>query len=65
MTHQAGFTEKEIEVPAATTAEVLLDRIAIPRTLPKIVTRNRKVVAPGDVLEDGDNISISPVYSGG
>jgi sulfur carrier protein ThiS len=65
LVHEAGFSEKEIEVPAATTAEVFLGRIPISRTQPKIVTRNGKVAAPGDVLEDGDNITVSPFYSGG
>lgn len=63
--YEAGFSEKDIEVPPATTAEALLDRIALPKQRPRIVTRNGKAVAPQEILEDGDRIAISPIYSGG
>jgi len=63
--YEAGFSEKEIEVPDATTTDALLDRIMISKTRPKIVTRNGKAVAPDDVLKDGDKIAVSPIYSGG
>jgi molybdopterin converting factor small subunit len=63
--YEAGFSEKDIEVPAATTADALLDLVAVPRQRPKIVTRNGRAIAPEEVLEDGDKIAISPIYSGG
>ncbi|MBZ5497523.1 MAG: MoaD/ThiS family protein [Acidobacteriia bacterium] len=63
--YEAGFSEKDVDVPAATTAEALLDLIAISKQRPKIVTRNGKAVAPQELLTEGDRIAISPIYSGG
>ncbi len=63
--YEAGFSEKDLEVPSAITAEALLDMISIPKQRPRIVTRNGKAVAPGEPLADGDKIAISPIYSGG
>jgi molybdopterin converting factor small subunit len=63
--YEAGFSEKDVDVPAATTVEALLDLVAIPRLRPKIVTRNGKAVTPEEHLADGDKIAISPIYSGG
>jgi len=63
--YEAGFSEKEIEVPAATTADSLLDLIKVSRQRPKILTRNGRAVAPDEHLAEGDRIAISPIYSGG
>jgi len=63
--YEVGFSEKEVEVPAATTAEALLDLIAVSRQRPRIMTRNGRAIAPQEVLEDGDKIAVSPIYSGG
>jgi molybdopterin converting factor small subunit len=63
--YEAGFSEKDVDVPAATTVEALLDLVAVPRQRPKIVTRNGKAVTPEEHLADGDKIAISPIYSGG
>jgi molybdopterin converting factor small subunit len=63
--YETGFSEKDLEVPSATTADALLNLIAIPKQRPKIVTRNGKAVAPDELLADGDRIAVSPIYSGG
>jgi molybdopterin converting factor small subunit len=63
--YEAGFSEKEVEVPVDTTADALLDLIAVSRQRPRIMTRNGRAIAPQEVLEDGDKIAISPIYSGG
>jgi molybdopterin converting factor small subunit len=63
--YEAGFSEKEFEVPPATTAEAALGLVPIPKMRPKIVTRNGKAVAPDERLAEGDKIAISPIYSGG
>ncbi len=63
--YEAGFSEKEVEVPPATTADALLDLISISRQRPKIITRNGESVDPDRPLEEGDRIAISPIYSGG
>ena len=63
--YEAGFSEKEIEIPSETTADGLLDLIHLSKQRPKIVTRNGKAIAPDERLEDGDRIAISPLYSGG
>lgn len=65
LVYEAGFSEKQIEVPAATTAEALLDIVHMSKSRPKIVTRNGKAIAPGERLEEGDRIAVSPLYSGG
>jgi molybdopterin converting factor small subunit len=63
--YEAGFSEKEVEVPAGTTADALLDLIGVSRQRPRIMTRNGRAIAPQEVLEDGDKIALSPIYSGG
>jgi molybdopterin converting factor small subunit len=63
--YAAGFSEKEIEAPAGTTAESLIVSIGLPAGRPRIVTRNGAAVAPGEPLADGDKIAVSPIYSGG
>ena len=63
--YEAGFSEKEIDLPIATTAESLLELIHVSKQRPKIMTRNGKAVAPHEPLEEGDKIAISPIYSGG
>jgi molybdopterin converting factor small subunit len=60
-----GFSEKEIDVPSATTVEELIPLVEGDKTRPKIVTRNGRAVAPGEEIRDGDRIVVSPVYSGG
>jgi molybdopterin converting factor small subunit len=60
-----GFSEKEIDVPSATTVEELIPLVEGDKTRPKIVTRNGRAVAPGEEIRDGDRIVVSPIYSGG
>ncbi len=60
-----GFSEKELDVPAGTTADDLVALVSIDRSRPKIVTRNGRAVVPDEELADGDRIVISPIYSGG
>lgn len=60
-----GFSEKELDVPAGTTADGLVVLVKIDKARPKIVTRNGRAVAPDEALADGDRIVISPIYSGG
>jgi sulfur carrier protein ThiS len=63
--NQLGFSEKELDVPAGTTADGLLALIGIDKARPKIITKNGRAVAPGEEARDGDRIVISPIYSGG
>jgi molybdopterin converting factor small subunit len=63
--YEAGFSEKEVEVAGAITAGALLKRIALIQERPKIMTRNGRAVAPEELLEEGDRIAVSPIYSGG
>ena len=60
-----GFSEKEVRVPAGTTAEALVRMVELPASRPRIVTRNGRAVAPGETIEEGDRVVISPLYSGG
>jgi sulfur carrier protein ThiS len=63
--YEAGFSEKDVVVPEATTVEGLVETIHLSKQRPKIVTRNGRAVAPQEILEDGDRIAVSPIYSGG
>jgi len=63
--YEAGFSEKEIEVPDRATVSLLLSLIQFKKERPKIITRNGRAVAPEEELQDGDRIAISPIYSGG
>jgi molybdopterin converting factor small subunit len=63
--YEAGFSEKELEVPDRTTVSFLLSLIQIKKERPKIITRNGRAVAPEEELQDGDRIAVSPIYSGG
>jgi molybdopterin converting factor small subunit len=60
-----GFSEKDLDVPAGTTADDLIALVSIDRSRPKIVTRNGRAVVPNEALLDGDRVVISPIYSGG
>jgi len=61
----AGFSEKELDVPAGATIDGLVALLAIDRTRPMIVTRNGRAMADGDAVVPGDRVAISPIYSGG
>jgi sulfur carrier protein ThiS len=63
--YAAGFSEKEVDVPAGTTVEDLIASIGVPAERPRIVTRNGGAVASGEPLAEGDKIAVSPIYSGG
>ncbi len=60
-----GFSEKALDVPPGTTTEGVLDLVAVDKSRPKIVTRNGRAAAPGEKVEEGDRVVISPIYSGG
>jgi sulfur carrier protein ThiS len=63
--YEAGFSEKDFDLPEAVTAGDLLAAISLSKPRPKIVTRNGRAIVPQDVLEDGDRVAVSPLYSGG
>ena len=63
--NQMGFSEKELDVPPGTTAERVMEIVAIDKARPKIITRNGRAVTPTEEVADGDRIVISPIYSGG
>jgi sulfur carrier protein ThiS len=60
-----GFSEKEMDVPPGTTAETLVRLVDLPASRPRIITRNGRAMAPGEAIEAGDRVVISPIYSGG
>jgi sulfur carrier protein ThiS len=63
--YAAGFSEREMDCPEGTSVDGLLSRIGIPQDRPRIVTRNGAAVAPEAALAEGDQIAVSPIYSGG
>jgi len=63
--YQAGFSEKELDIPQATTAGELLSLINIKRRLPRIMMLNGKGIGPDKKLKNGDRIVIAPLAGGG
>ena len=63
--NQLGWSERQMEVAAPATVDGLIAAVGIDRSRPKIVTRNGRAVAPGEEVQAGDRIVISPIYSGG
>jgi len=63
--YAAGFSEKDIEVPAGTTVEGLIASIGLPPERPRIVTLNGGAVTLDAILAEGDKVAVSPIYSGG
>ncbi|MBI4801812.1 MAG: MoaD/ThiS family protein [Elusimicrobia bacterium] len=63
--YEAGFSEKAITLPGSVTAGALVARIKIDKKRPTIITRNGASVELSDILEDGDRVVISHIYSGG
>ena len=63
--YEAGFSEREVEIGAGATVESLLEKIRLTKPRPKVVIRNGKAVASGEILDEGDRIAVSPIYSGG
>ena len=54
-----------LDVPAGTTVEDLVRRLAIPDALPRLIVVNGHDPAPGQVLAAGDTVSILPPLVGG
>jgi len=65
LVNQLGFSEKELTVAPSATVEEIFALVKIDKARPKIVTRNGRAVGPGEKVEDGDRIVVSPIYSGG
>jgi len=63
--YDTGYSEKELEVPAETTVDALLALLPLSSQRPRIVTRNGKAAAAREVLAEGDQVAVSPIYSGG
>lgn len=62
---QAGFSEKEFDIPSGSRLKDLLLQIKLKTPLAKVIIRNGRSVKPDEQLEEGDRIVISPVFSGG
>lgn len=63
--YEAGFSEKELTLRAHMTVGELSGQLKIDKKRTTIITRNGKAAVPGDGLEAGDRVVISPLYSGG
>jgi len=63
--HQAGFSEKELEIGHPLPIKEILTMINVQPTLAQIILRNGHPAKPEDLVEDGDRLSISPIFSGG
>ena len=65
LVHTVGFAEREMDLPAGTTAGALLASLGIGRPGWVITTRNGQGIALDETVEEGDRILISPPFSGG
>jgi len=63
--YEGGFSEKVLALPGPVTAGKLSALVNIDKKRPTIITRNGKAVTPDDMLENGDRVVISHIYSGG
>ncbi len=63
--YDAGFSEKQIELPGPVTAGELVPLAGLDRRRPVIITRNGRAIAANDTLAEGDRVVISHIYSGG
>jgi sulfur carrier protein ThiS len=63
--NQLGWSERELDVPPPATVDGLIAAAGVDKARPKIVTRNGRAVAPGEEVQDGDRVVVSPIYSGG
>jgi|YelNatPaOPRAMG01_1025707.scaffolds.fasta_scaffold00936_5 sulfur carrier protein ThiS len=62
---KAGFSEKEVEISPGATVSQLLESLGIPKNFPLIITLKGQGVPPQHLLNEGDRLVISHVYSGG
>ena len=65
LVHTVGFSQKELDVEPGTTIDDILASIAIDRARPMIVARNGHGAQQEDVVQEGDRILVSPMFSGG
>lgn len=63
--HTVGFSQKELDVEPGTTVADILASIAIDLGRPMIIARNGHGVQPDEVVQEGDRILVSPIFSGG
>jgi len=63
--HTVGFSQKELDVEPGTTVANLLDANAVDRSRPMIIARNGHGATVDEVVEAGDRILVSPIFSGG
>jgi sulfur carrier protein ThiS len=60
-----GFSQKELDVAPGSTVGDVLAAIAVDPARPRIVARNGQAVGEGEVVQEGDRILVSHVFSGG
>lgn len=63
--HTVGFSQRELEVEPGTTIGDLLTTIGIDRARPMVMARNGHGAGEDEVVQDGDRILVSPIFSGG
>lgn len=63
--YEGGFSEKAVTLPRPMTAGELSAFVKIDKKRPTIITRNGRAVANSDIIDDGDRVVISHIYSGG
>jgi sulfur carrier protein ThiS len=63
--YSVGFSHRELDVEPGTTIADILEMIAIDRGRPMIIARNGHGATVEEVVQAGDRILVSPVFSGG
>jgi sulfur carrier protein ThiS len=59
-----GFSEKELDLPSPCTAADLAARLGM-EGVERVMSKHGRGVAPADLLEEGDRVVISQIFSGG
>jgi sulfur carrier protein ThiS len=65
LVHTVGFAEREMHLPARTTAGDLLASLGIEHPRLVVTTRNGHGIALDEPIGEGDRILVSPPFSGG
>ena len=63
--HTVGFSHRELDVEPGTTVADILELIAIDRERPMIIARNGHGATAEEIVQAGDRILVSPIFSGG
>lgn len=65
LVHTVGLSGRELDVEPGTTVADVLATLGIDRSRPLVVARNGHGADLAEVVQAGDRILVSPIFSGG